>query len=75
VDSIEEQLQAMLEEKFGTRPELIDSLALIGVDSVGMAELTLDLESQFGISVDEEVVDVDTVAELAEYIRSRQPKN
>ncbi|HBE69060.1 MAG TPA: hypothetical protein DDW52_13000 [Planctomycetaceae bacterium] len=75
MDSIEEQLQAMLEEKFGTRPELIDSLALIGVDSVGMAELTLDLESQFGISVDEEVVDVDTVAELAEYIRSRQPKN
>lgn len=75
MDSIEEQLQTKLEEKFGTRPELGDSLALIGVDSVGMAELTLDLEAQFGISVDEEVVDVDTVGELADYIRSRRPNN
>ncbi len=72
MDTIEEQLKAKLAQKFGGDPQSSDSLALLGVDSIGMAELTLELENDFGISVDEDVVDVDSVAELAEYIRSRQ---
>ncbi|GAB5405513.1 MAG: hypothetical protein Aurels2KO_37440 [Aureliella sp.] len=72
VDTIEEKLKAKLAEKFGGDPQLGDSLVLIGVDSIGMAELTLELEADFGISVDEDVVDVETVSELAEYIRVRQ---
>lgn len=72
VDTIEEQLIAKLAEKFGGDPQSSDSLALIGVDSIGMAELTLELEADFGISIDEDVVDVDSVSELAEYIRVRQ---
>ncbi len=49
-----------------------DSLALIGVDSVGMAELTFDIEKQFSIQVDDTVLDVETVAELVDYVRLRQ---
>ncbi len=72
MDTIEEQLKAKLAQKFGGDPQSSDSLALLGVDSIGMAELTLEQENDFGISVDENVVDVDSVAELAVYIRSRQ---
>ena len=72
MESIEEQLLRNFTEKFGSRPELSDGLAYIGVDSVGMAELTFDLEKQFNIRVDDEIVHTDTVQDLADYIRKRQ---
>lgn len=71
VASIEDTILAKLEEKFGTRAELSDSLALIGVDSVGMAELTVDLEKEFEMTVDDDIVGCETVQELADYIRER----
>jgi acyl carrier protein len=72
VETIEEQLLRNFTEKFGSRPELSDGLAYIGVDSVGMAELTLDIEKQFGIRVDDNIVHTETVQDLADYIRERQ---
>ncbi|MCA9193400.1 MAG: acyl carrier protein [Planctomycetales bacterium] len=72
MDSIEEKLIASFAEKFGGQPKLSDNLTFIGVDSVGMAELTLELERDYGIHVDETVLDVETVEELANYIRIRQ---
>ncbi len=72
MESIEEQLLKIFTEKFGSRPELSDGLAYIGVDSVGMAELTFDLEKQFDIRVDDEIVHSETVQDLADYIRTRQ---
>lgn len=72
MESIEEKLRDMLAEKFGIRPELTDGLAYIGVDSVGMAELTVDIEKDFGISVGEDIVHTETVQELVEYVRARQ---
>ncbi len=70
--TIEENLIQRLSEKFGTRPELSDSLTMIGVDSVGMAELTFEIEQMFKIKVDDALLDVDTVQELADYVRERQ---
>lgn len=72
MDSIEEQLLTNFANKFGSRPKLSDGLAYIGVDSVGMAELTFELEEQFGIRVGDDIVNVDTVQDLADYIRERQ---
>ena len=72
VDTIESVLLEKLAALFGGQPKLDDSLRLLGVDSVGMAELTFDIEKQFGIQVDDSVLDVDTVEELAAYIRQRQ---
>jgi acyl carrier protein len=74
VETIENQLLEQLGQKFGGRPALSDSLILIGVDSVGMAELTFDIEKNYGIRVDDEVLEVDTVQDLANYIRNRQSK-
>ena len=72
MESIEEILVNSLGEKFGTRPELNDSLLLLGIDSVGMAELTYDIEQRFHISIDDSLLDVDTVQDLANYIRQKQ---
>jgi acyl carrier protein len=72
VEQIETVLLQQLGEKFGGQPKLSDSLVLVGVDSVGMAELTFDIEKRFGIRVDDAVLEVDTVQDLADYIRQRQ---
>lgn len=72
VDSLEDTLLNHLQDKFGIRPSLDDSLAVLGVDSVSMAELTFDIEKQYGITVDDTMMYVDTVENLVEYIRERQ---
>ena len=74
METIEEILINDLGEKFGTRPELEDSLLLLGIDSVGMAELTYDIEQRFHISIDDSLLEVDTVQDLANYIREKQAK-
>ena len=71
VESIEDKLRTSFQAKFGSRPELDDGLAFIGVDSIGMAELTVEIERDFGIKVSDDIVGVDTVQDLADYIRER----
>ncbi len=72
MNAIEEKLLRQLKEKFGTEPELQDGLALIGADSVGMAELTVEIEKEYNITVSEEIFTLETVQELADYIVERQ---
>lgn len=72
METIESVLLAQLAEKFGGQPQLSDSLILVGVDSVGMAELTFDIEKEFKIHVDDGVLEVDTVQDLVDYIREKQ---
>ncbi len=74
METIESVLLAQLAEKFGGQPQLSDSLVLLGVDSVGMAELTFDIEKSFAIRVDDGILEVDTVQDLANYIRERKGK-
>ncbi len=71
VDALEDSLINYLQKKFGIRPSLDDSLAMLGVDSVSMAELTFDIEKMYGITVDD-MMSVDTVEDLIDYIRKRQ---
>lgn len=70
--TIEEDIIDRLAEKFGIQPELSDSLVMIGVDSVGMAELTFDIEKMFQIKVDDALLEVETVQDLVDYVRMRQ---
>lgn len=75
MSTIEDVLLEKLSNKFGGSPNLDDSLLMVGVDSVGMAELTFEIEKEFAIQVDDAVLDVDTVQDLADYIRNRQVAN
>lgn len=58
----------LLREKFGLQPNRGDSLALLELDSLGMAELSVELEKCFEIRIDEGIFDATTIAELIEYI-------
>ena len=50
----------------------LSSLAMIGIDSVAMAELTFELEKRFSIKIDDDILDVDTVDDLIQYVTNRK---
>jgi acyl carrier protein len=75
MDNIEEtQVQVIdyLAKIVGSKPDLEDSLAMIGIDSVAMAEMTFDLEKRFSIRIDDEILDVETVRQLVQYLHKRK---
>lgn len=72
MDAVDEGILQILRDKFSLEPRLDMSLAALGVDSLGMAELTVDLEKQFGIKVDEDILGVETVGELVQYVHSKR---
>ena len=49
-----------------------DSLAMIGIDSVAMAELTFELEKRCGTKIDDAILDVETVGQLVDYLHARK---
>ncbi len=72
-DDVEAQLLKAISARLGASPALPDELASLGVDSVKMADFIMTIEAQFDIRVDQDIWDVETVGELAAYIRTRQP--
>ena len=71
MDAVEQQIVQVLQDELGRCVTPADSLDRLGIDSLRMAELASGLQHRFGIRVDEELVDVGTVAELADYVRRR----
>jgi len=71
MDSIEADILQALQRKFGGSPQPTDELAALGIDSLGMAEFSTEMENHFGVRVDEDILSVETVQELAEYIRGK----
>jgi acyl carrier protein len=71
MDAIETEILAQLKRLVEVDPKPQDSLALIGLDSVALAELTFELEKAFNVRFDEDIVEIETVGELVEYVRSK----
>jgi len=71
-ESTQAHILSYLEKVCGTMPQMSDSLALIGIDSVAMAELTFDFEKQFSFKVTDEILDIETVEELVRYVFDNQ---
>ena len=69
---IQDQLADLVQRKTGVRPEPTDSLAELQIDSLAMAELTVEIERAFGIRIGEDVTDVADMAGLARYVAARQ---
>jgi len=55
----------LLRQKFGINPKPGDRLAELEIDSLGMAELALELERKFQVRIDGSILDARTVGELA----------
>jgi len=68
---VRRKLAELIRGKTGVMPRSSDTFASLKIDSLSMAELTVEVEKAFGIRVEEDVLDVETVAELAEYIETR----
>jgi acyl carrier protein len=71
-EETERQIVEYLSQVCSTKPELSDSLAMIGIDSVAMAELTFEFEKRFSIRIDDEILDVESVEQLIRYVHDRQ---
>ena len=71
MDSVEMEIIAALRAKFGGNPQPLDSLLGLGIDSLGMAEFSAEMEHRFAVRADEEILFVETVRDLAEYIRRK----
>lgn len=71
MNPIETEIVQTLRRELGRDVHSTDSLGSLGIDSLRMAQLATELERRFRFRVDEELLDIDTVEELAEYVRSR----
>ncbi len=65
---VQQQLVELIHSKTGIVPELDDTFASLKIDSLGLAELTVEIERAFNIRVGEDVLDVETMRELIAYI-------
>jgi acyl carrier protein len=71
MESVKTEVLQALTAKFGGCPQMADELASFGVDSLGMAELIAEFEERFHIKADEEILGIETVAELIRYVEKR----
>lgn len=71
MNSSKDEIVRALSVELGKEVRATDSLDSLGIDSLRMAQLAGDLERRFGFSVDEELLDVETVNDLVEYVQSR----
>ena len=72
MDELQAALCDAIRERFGESAQADTRLAALGVDSMQMADLDELIERRFGVEVDQDLFEVETVAELADYIRARQ---
>jgi acyl carrier protein len=71
MDETEIEVRKQIKKLVQVDAKPTDSLALIGLDSITLAELTFELEKSFAIRFDESIVSVETVGELIDYVREQ----
>ncbi|BAJ28545.1 MULTISPECIES: phosphopantetheine-binding protein [Kitasatospora] len=73
-----EEIKAILVHKLKVTPEQVTPEATredIELDSLAVVELSLVLETEFGVSVtDDELLDTETIGEMAELVESRMSR-
>ena len=68
-DEVKQRLMVLIQERLGVAVNASDQLTSLGVDSLALMDFVADLEKEFGFRADQDLFDLDTVAELADYIR------
>lgn len=66
------QLLTLLSAKTGHAVVPEDTLALLDIDSVATAEMSLEIEKLFVVRVDDEIMDAQTVGDLIAYVDERR---
>jgi len=75
MSQIHSELATLIEAKTGVLPQLDDTLDVMMIDSLAMAELTVDIEKVFDIRIDDDVLDVQNFQGLVSYIEGKTTKS
>ena len=70
MNDVQRRLLDLVERRSGQRPGLDDPLTALGIDSLEMADFVGSLEKEFRIRADADIMDVETISELAQYIET-----
>jgi len=68
---VEDYLSELIFSKTGVRPSLADTLDVMKIDSLAMAELTAEIEKELDMRIDEEVLEVQDFQELVKYVERK----
>ena len=68
MDEVESLILAAIEAKVARRPQLSDDLLRVGIDSLAMAEIALEIEQRLGVRLDEGVLDQETIGDLVRHV-------
>ena len=72
MDPIESEIIRVLKEEIGGDPQPTDALMDLGIDSLRMVDLASDLAARFGIEIDQDMFEVETIHDLAHYVRKKR---
>jgi len=71
-DALERQLLELVGRRLGVEATPDTPLTGLGVDSLRLADFVVDLERHFDLDADQELFEVETLGELAAYIRGHR---
>lgn len=71
MDRVETELLRLMEARLRVTPDLNSNLTELNLDSIKTADFLRELEFEFDVQFDQDVFELETVADLAVYIRAR----
>lgn len=71
MSQIQTMVLDLIRSKTGVQPHGDDTFDSLKIDSLAMAELTVEIEKTFSIRVDEDIMDVASIQELVAYIEAK----
>ncbi len=71
MDRVETELLRLMQARLGVTPEISSNLTELNLDSIKTADFLRELEFEFEVQFDQDVFELDTVGDLAAYIRER----
>lgn len=71
MSQIHEELLQLIQTKTGVAPQLHDTLDVMKIDSLAMAELTVEIEKAFRIRIDDDVLEVVNFDGLVRYVERK----
>ncbi|MFO7907755.1 MAG: acyl carrier protein [Planctomycetota bacterium] len=74
MSEVHDYLVELIYAKTGVRPRLNDTLDVMKIDSLAMAELTAEIENAMDIRIDEEVLDIENFQEFVSYVERKSAR-
>ncbi|MDH3316723.1 MAG: acyl carrier protein [Gammaproteobacteria bacterium] len=71
MDSIETELIMVIEARLRVNTTVSSKISELNLDSIKTADFLSELEDEFDVRFDQDVFEVETIADLAAYIRER----